>query len=246
MAARYPEVRIALEDCLRSMEAYALIHAQAPRPELEERIIQHIRSVAGPATEPVSAEEANVVPMVTPEAEETSLKRWWQIAAVILLVISAAANVYLYNNLRTTRNELASTRQSVRQYALQVNQLEQRSLQSENQLGMLRNPQTMAVQLKGVPKHTDAQARVYWNQETKEVYMDPSSLPAAPAGKQYQLWALAKGKPVDAGVVKSVDSTLQRMKQVAEAQAFAVTLEPEGGSVNPTMEEMYVMGNASL
>jgi hypothetical protein len=33
-----------------------------------------------------------------------------------------------------------------------------------------------------------------------------------------------------------------QMKNIAGAQAFAITLEPKGGSQNPTMEKMYVMG----
>ncbi|WP_210465305.1 anti-sigma factor [Rufibacter roseolus] len=247
MAARHPEVRTALEECLRTMEAYALTHAQAPRPELEDQILRHLKAQTAPI-QPNGASEGKVVPMNAaspaqyPEREST---RWWQIAAVILLLISAAANVYLYSNLRETRSELISARQTSRQYALQVSQLETRSLQSENLLGMLRNPQTLAVKLKGVTQHPEAQATVFWNQETKEVYFDPAKLPAAPTGKQYQLWALAQGKPIDAGVVKATDTTLLKMKSIEEAQAFAVTLEPEGGSVNPTLEEMYVMGNSA-
>mgnify|MGYP003549478745 FL=1 len=38
------------------------------------------------------------------------------------------------------------------------------------------------------------------------------------------------------------DSTVQEMKSVDKAQAFAITLEKEGGNPTPTMEEMYVMG----
>jgi anti-sigma-K factor RskA len=39
------------------------------------------------------------------------------------------------------------------------------------------------------------------------------------------------------------DKTLHPMKDIEDAQAFAITLEPKGGSVNPTMSEMYVMGS---
>jgi anti-sigma-K factor RskA len=35
---------------------------------------------------------------------------------------------------------------------------------------------------------------------------------------------------------------LQRMKDVPEAQAFAVTLERAGGSPTPTLEAMVLMG----
>ncbi|RNI29109.1 anti-sigma factor [Rufibacter latericius] len=247
MAAQHPEVHQALEECLRTMEAYALTHAKAPRPELEDQILRQLQAQTI-KPEVNAATSGKVVPLNT-EAEnhpsETSGTRWWQIAAVVLLLISAAANVYLYSNLQATRQELVSAQQTTRQYALQVNQLENRSLYSESLLGVLRHPRTQAVQLKGVTQHPEAQAIVFWNQETKEVYLDPARLPAAPSGKQYQLWALAQGKPIDAGMVKTSDSTLLRMKSIEEAQAFAVTLEPEGGSVNPTLEEMYVMGNSS-
>ncbi|ALI97686.1 anti-sigma factor [Rufibacter tibetensis] len=247
MAVQHPEVRAALEECLYTMEVYALTHAKPPRPELEDQILRQLYLTNASSVANSAATEGKVLPFTSSEQDSSSVQepsRWWQIAAVILLLISAAANVYLYSSLRETRNELVSAQQTTRQYALQVNQLENRSLQSENLLGVLRNPQTLAVQLKGVTQHPDAQATVFWNQESKEVYFDPAKLPAAPDGKQYQLWALAQGKPIDAGLVKSTDSALVKMKSVEEAQAFAVTLEPVGGSVNPTMEEMYVMGTS--
>jgi anti-sigma-K factor RskA len=34
---------------------------------------------------------------------------------------------------------------------------------------------------------------------------------------------------------------IQKMKSFGKAQAFAITLEEEGGSPTPTMEEMYVI-----
>jgi anti-sigma-K factor RskA len=33
------------------------------------------------------------------------------------------------------------------------------------------------------------------------------------------------------------------MKDIGQAQAFAITLEPAGGSASPTLNQMYVMGN---
>jgi anti-sigma-K factor RskA len=53
------------------------------------------------------------------------------------------------------------------------------------------------------------------------------------------------GKPVDLGVIGAdvwQEKLLVKMKGVNEAQAFAITLEPKGGSVNPTMDQMYVVG----
>ncbi|MGV3539867.1 MAG: anti-sigma factor [Rufibacter sp.] len=244
MAAQYAEVRQALEQAIHAMEAYALTHAQAPRPELEDKILGHIQNLEKPSVPGGVAHEtegARVIPMASarPNAGKS---QWLNIAATVLLLVSIGTNIFLYRNLHETRQELVATQSAARQYALQVNQVEQLAFRNENLLAVLRDPQTKAIYLKGVEKHPEALASVYWNQETKEVFFDPSRLPAAPAGKQYQLWALAAGKPVNAGVVAPSDSPLQRMSTIAEAQAFAVTLEPEGGSVNPTLDEMVVMG----
>ena len=66
-------------------------------------------------------------------------------------------------------------------------------------------------------------------------------LPAAPADRQYQLWAMVNGKPVDMGII-SKDSVFNAMKQVQNATAFAITLEPLGGKPAPT-GDMLVLGS---
>ncbi|QHL86800.1 hypothetical protein GU926_04830 [Nibribacter ruber] len=157
-------------------------------------------------------------------------------------MLSAAANFYFFYQWKDAEQELAIAQQSMKQYAYETSQLQYRTDRTENFLSVVRDPQTQSIALKGVSQHATAAAKVFWNQETKEVFQDPASLPAAPSDRQYQLWALVDGKPVDAGVVASSSDALLRMKTIEKAQAFAVTLEPKGGSVNPTLEAMYVMG----
>ena len=71
------------------------------------------------------------------------------------------------------------------------------------------------------------------------------SLPAAPAGRQYQLWAIVNGQPLDAGMLRDTKMQVQQMKAFAQADAFAITLEKSGGSPTPTMSALYVMGKTS-
>ena len=42
------------------------------------------------------------------------------------------------------------------------------------------------------------------------------------------------------------DLSLHEMKNMEDPQAFAVTLEPKGGSAIPTMDQMYVMGEINI
>ena len=77
--------------------------------------------------------------------------------------------------------------------------------------------------------------------------MDITNLPSPAADKQYQLWAIVDGAPVDMGVFDlasaETDTTFQNVPFIENPQAFAVTLEPKGGSTNPTLDQMYVVGN---
>ena len=88
-------------------------------------------------------------------------------------------------------------------------------------------------------------ARVYWNKYTHNSYIDVLSLPSPEEGKQFQLWALVDGKPVDAGVFTSGEQSVQRVKDISSAQAWAVTLEPKGGSISPTMDELFLISGKS-
>lgn len=101
---------------------------------------------------------------------------------------------------------------------------------------------SVPVVLKGTKKSPDALAKIFWMKNTGAVYVDATFLPHAPQGKQYQLWAIVNGAPVDAGMIKTDNSTykIQKMKSFGSAEAFAITLENTGGSATPTMEDMVV------
>ena len=113
---------------------------------------------------------------------------------------------------------------------------------------MFNNPENKIIKMAGTEKRASAaHATICWNTKTKEVYVGFSNLPQAPIGKQYQLWAIADGKPVDLGVIDITTDTasMQKMKVTEKAQAFAVTLEKSGGNSSPTLDEMYALGSTN-
>ena len=109
-------------------------------------------------------------------------------------------------------------------------------------LDILRRPDTKTIEMKGLDIAPNAKVLVYWNAKEKATFLSIQNLPDAPKGKQYQLWAIVDKKPVDAGVFINDVTAMSPMKGFENAQAFAVTLEKEGGSLTPTMDEMYVLG----
>jgi anti-sigma-K factor RskA len=113
-------------------------------------------------------------------------------------------------------------------------------LQSE--LALVKSPENKKIYLKAVDSTSISFANVYWNQKTSEVFIDANSLALPEASKQYQLWALVDGKPVDMGVF-DLNDKVQKMKSIVTAQAFAITLEKKGGSPTPNLQALCVIGN---
>ena len=228
-------VRAELEAIEVMFEQHATQQAVPPPPALKANIMQRI------AQEPVR-HGTPVVPIST--AKESSFN-WLAAASVIGLLLSASMNFLQYNELRNVRGELARLENDRSVLAEELN-VQRASLQRTNeQLAVMTDPRRESVLLNGVGNAIGSKARIYWDKASHQVHIDPLSLAALPEGKQYQLWALVDGKPVDAGMIAKGDDadSLQVMKDVPAAQAFAVTIEQEGGSPTPTLEAMVLLGN---
>ena len=245
MAARYPEVQEELQLIEETLEGVIQTAAVAPRPELRASILDKIAPLPATASPPLT--EATVRPLH--ETKTTALQpqpqRWMMAASIGLALASSVAAAYFWSRWQNTEEQLASMLAQNSVLVQHVSTLENRAEGMEQSLAVLTSPEYKAVPMEGLAPAPDARAVVYWSPTTQQVYLNPGSLPQAPAGKQYQLWAIVDGQPVDAGVFDATGQQLKKMKQINNASAFAVTLEPAGGSPSPTMDQMYVMGAAS-
>jgi hypothetical protein len=260
-ARRYPQVRQELDELLAGLGVYAEAHALTPPAGLRDRVLGRIFAEIGAApaaaTPPTPAAEvptmrvsasnphvANPVAAVAPPAARSN---GWAIAASVALLLSLVGNALLYTNWQQTRTELAVALSDQTRFASATQVLERRLSSTQDQLHVLRSPdEYKLVALAGTPAHATAHARVLFNKAAHRVYVDVQQLPALPPDKQYQLWALDQGKPIDAGVLTAATTAgddMQEMKNIASAQTFAMTVEPKGGSVGPTLSTMTVVGN---
>jgi len=167
------------------------------------------------------------------------------IAASVLLLLASGYYMYRLNGklsvLENTVVSMSHQKDSLSQtlYTWQTKQQE-----TEKALALFKDPANKTVELKGLAKSPDSKATIVWNKVSKEVYINIEKLPPPPENMEYQLWALMDGKPIDAGMIEMTnDSTgMHKMKNIDQAQAFAITLEKKGGSPAP-QGEMYAMGS---
>jgi anti-sigma-K factor RskA len=260
-AQRSPEVRQELDELLAGVDAYAEAHALTPPAGLRERVLGRVLAEIGSPVAPaeIQAPEAptmrvsasNAYQPVAAATTTSPSRSGWAIAASVALLLSLVGNALLYSRWQQASTELVAVQNSQAQFAT-TSQVNERRYKTEaeqlsEQLHVLRSPtEFKMVALAGTPAHPTARARVLFSKASHRVYVDVQQLPALPAGKQYQLWALDNGKPVDAGVLATntaAGDSLQHMKDIASAQAFAMTVEPTGGSAGPTLTTMTVIGN---
>lgn len=230
-AKQYPEVAAEIAAIQAGLEGYAQSHAITPSASVKEKIFTEINKKM---TSPV----VNMEKSGNGAAKVFPLKNYWKMAAavsVILLAGSTVLNVVFYNKFNNTSRDLENTQQALARET-------QHSRGMEVDMGVIQSKYSEPVKLNGLEAAPDAVAKIFWMKNTGEVFIDPSNLPDAPKGMQYQLWAIVDGKPVDAGMIKSENkSHIQKMKSFGRAEAFAVTLETEGGNPAPK-GSMYVMG----
>ncbi len=255
LASLFSEVQEEIDRISESLEGFAATSSVAPSPSVKDNLMSKLREL--------KAEEDDnrtpVVPLITEQhhVEESASatpvipigkrnnRSALLAAAVIGLVLSIGGIIYLSSQNKYKNQELANLHQQVNRLSTDLSLQQQNVLAYSQTLQMMQSDDYRKINLTNVPGKPDALAQVFWNKKTNEVYIADVSLPTTPAAKQYQLWAIVNGKPVDAGLLQNKKQQAQRMKAFEKADAFAITLEQKGGSPTPTLEAMYVMGKVS-
>jgi anti-sigma-K factor RskA len=237
MCAQHPEVREARDIFERGLEENALTAAVRPPLSVKSKIFSTIDLEEKPAGDYRRA--AKVVPI------KPDFQRLIAVAAVVLLVLSTALNVYFFNQYKKSFTQYHALLQQHTDVVTNNQVLQGRLLDYEKTVEMMKDPNMKMVKMPAVPSSPDPQSAtmVLWDTVTKDVYLTVSKLPQTAADEQYQLWAIVDGTAVDAGIFDmSEASGMMKMKKMAKAQAFAITLEKKGGSPAPSMDKLYVMG----
>ena len=240
LCTTYAELRQAKEAFEISLEQHALDNAIAPPVALKQKIWEEVNPPKNTLRAVVDAPLENEP--LTP-VRAINFSKMLAAASVILLVGSTLLNFMFYNKYKASVARLDELVASNQQMAANNNTMQTRLDLYQKSLAIVKDSNTAIIAMKGQPVAPQSLTTVYWNKQTKDVYLLVNDLPTPVAGKQYQLWAIVDGVPVDAGMLNVNDARdgLVKMSNIPRAQAFAITLENTGGSKTPTMP-IYVVG----
>jgi anti-sigma-K factor RskA len=225
--AQYPEIAEARNAFEQALEEQLLKEPAVPPHSLQERIAEKIR-LAPPETAADERQEK------TTPVRSMGLWRWIAAASIILM----AGAVYWAISTNKRYQELQANHRHLQE------QLQQSTAQVSEMHEDLDKLQKHPMKTAALKAEDDrAYAIVYWDtvSTSRDVYLLINNLPQPASDKQYQLWALLNGQPIDLGMIEVKQSRLlYRMKNVQNAEAFAITLEPKGGSPVPTSKPIAV------
>ncbi|HVW95374.1 MAG TPA: anti-sigma factor [Mucilaginibacter sp.] len=242
MALKHPAIKAELKEIEQSMELYAEQNAVEPSEKLRDRVLNSILTNLSDDETFSKTVPASDNIKTLPARKSFNFYKYAFAACLALLIASGIALINLYNKLQDSKTQLATLQVDREHFANRVNLM-------EGELNILRDTSYKFLKLNATPKApAGSSVTIAWNKQKHKVMVDMASvkMPVNDQAHQYQLWAIVAGKPVDLGVFDAdPDSTdMKPMKAIAaaNADAFAVTLEPRGGSVNPTLDQMMVIG----
>ena len=195
--------------------------------------------------EAIENESENVIPLASKRKRSgnnfVSYSGW---AASILL---AGGLFWMYNQNQELSTEIQST-DAKNAFLEQQLTISNENLDKANELvTILRDKNIIPVSLAGQAAAPEAFAKVYIKTGDTKVYIDALGLPEPPRGKVYQVWSLKLNPltPTSIGLLSDFtedENKVFELVDIHEAEAFGITLEPEGGSDVPNLEQLYALG----
>jgi anti-sigma-K factor RskA len=213
---------------------------QSPPDHVRERLLNRIAEETQQTPIEIAVEESTseglaglveekVLSFVQPRRAESRTARWLLIAATALLAFTAG---YLFKQ----NSDLARERDNV---ARERNNLSKEMAMWRRQVDDILSPTIRIIAMVG-EETPQANAKVVWDTNARQWGIYIFDLPAPPSDKDYQLWYMTKNAKISAAVFRTDEQGRIVLKltpppdALADLAATAVTLEPRGGSPQPT------------
>lgn len=243
MAAKFPEIQEELDELEKVMFGIDDKLGKAPSDSVKSRIFESLESKF--------ASKDNTSPSGTPQENKVVPLYPWKsfaVAASIVALLASSVALFYANKFYEKEEQFTALIQEQSVLTDNLNQVKLDFEQTDTQLDKLVAGDFKLVKLVGesLTVQKDASVNLFWDQGAQEVFVAVNNLNDLSEGFDYQLWAIGDQGPIGIGLVNEGEKmTLQQMQAVAQAGAFAITIEPKGGSVSPTLDKLVVIGNVA-
>jgi anti-sigma-K factor RskA len=222
MAAAHPEIRAEITSIEQALERFAFLQAVPPPPGTKEQILARIERET-----------------IEPTTNKTTNRSALGLFGIVVFALLAGLSYLLLQqkNLKSSKKYIEYVADSLR---AELKTLDERVQKAEPFAALICDPETRRIVLlceKG--QHS----LVYYNPRSGIVAFDPSTMPAMPAGRYCQFWAIVDGKPVSLGMAEQAKNICETMQKVANPQAFAFS-EEDNPAGNPVPTKVVAISPA--
>ncbi len=222
-----PECETSVREWEREISLFALsVPAADPPATLRARMLQ----AAGSPTP------------VRKTARSAGPSRWLALAACLLLALAIADDLAQRRSVRESQRRAATLSSALERSRENV-------ARTDLRFRFLEDPDVVTVLLSPLPASPGCRGKILFSAKARRAILLAVDLPRLPAGRQYELWFIAAGKPIAAGVfdTRSARPTVFESTLLPEGvpgvEKFAVTIEPRGGTLQPS-GPMVLLGSA--
>jgi anti-sigma-K factor RskA len=206
-----------------------------PGPHLRDRVVAR-----------VEGEKTRALPAAGhPSRRRIPWVMWGALAAALALAVGLGFEVASQRqDLADLKGQVATGGQLLFKREQQLREREQQLRGREATLNAIMEPSVEMYQLtaSGDP---EPGIQLFWNREKNVAIVHGFRLKPVPSGQAYQLWFIEDGKPVPSVTFKPEPSGHAKVEDVkvptaGKLSAAAITVEPEGGSQQPTSPILLV------
>lgn len=230
---QFPQVREEYTAMRKALDQYAQQYAKQPPQVLRQRVLDSVDEESdriSDANEPIPGRSAG-------DLRQAGWSKYISYAVVVALAVGLFLVTKKADTLEQDLNEA--------EVLLSACKSDVEHLRSTQSIyAFLISGHTRQVAIKGTPLSPETRLIAYWNDESGKALLNPVHLPEPPAGKQYQIWADVEGKMISLGLIAKEPSKdqLADLSFIPHAESLNITLEPEGGSEEPTVSMLMANG----
>lgn len=164
---------------------------------------------------------------------------WWLVVPYAVSASLIVLAVFLWSETRSLHQTIAKLGQRQSENETQLRQ-------AQDLIHTLTSPESKRITLAPVKAQPQPQGKAYYLSGSGHLIFLANNLAPLPANKVYELWLIpSTGSPLPAGLFQpdsrgTATIVNPPLPAGVEAKAFAITIEPAGGSPAPTSEPIML------
>jgi anti-sigma-K factor RskA len=216
-----------------------------PPVYLRELVAAHVEHGTRDAVQRAAGEAEKMPPKRAPARVRSPLSAWSRVLSWAVALACAVLAAYSYYSWKQSEQsvqdrtaELVASRSDAEQLSKMLELERGRSRELEHLNAILERPGARVLLLTGQEPSSPASVAIFWDVARRR-WVVTGRLPQAGPGTEYKLWYVTKTGRYGAGMLQQdvqghVFTILEAPESGTEVSQTVITLEPTGGSAQPT------------